>query len=82
MGKSFVGNSSSDLLSERYPELIFLLNFSSPYEAFLEEEFIPEFKAVEVFYIYGIGGSSAYPSLKKWVLEKKNKKSGFLRGFA
>lgn len=78
MGKSFVGNSSSDLLSERYPELIFLLNFSSPYEAFLEEEFIPEFKAVEVFYIYGIGGSSAYPSLKKWILEQKTRRVVFL----
>lgn len=78
MGKSFVGNSSLDLLSERYPELVFLLNFSSPYEALPEEEFIPEFKAVEILYIYGIGGSSAYPSLKKWVLEEKTRRVVFL----
>ncbi|VHO03916.1 6-hydroxymethylpterin diphosphokinase MptE-like protein [Candidatus Rhabdochlamydia sp. T3358] len=78
MEKSFAGNSSLDLLSERYPELIFLLNFSSPCEVLPEEEFIPEFKTVEVFYIYGIGGASAYPSLKKWVLEEKTRRVVFL----
>ncbi|MDR2539569.1 MAG: DUF115 domain-containing protein [Chlamydiales bacterium] len=78
MGKSFVGNSSLDLLSERYPELVFLLNFSSPCEPLSEEEFIPEFRDVEVLYIYGITGSSAYPSLKKWVLEKKTRRVVFL----
>lgn len=78
MGKSFVGNSSLDLLSERYPELVFLLNFSRPCKVLPEEEFIPEFKDVEVLYIYGIGGSSAYPSLKKWVLEEKTRRVVFL----
>lgn len=78
MGKSFVGNSSLDLLSERYPELVFLLNFSSSCEALPDEEFIPEFKDAEIFYIYGIGGSSAYPSLKEWVLEEKTRRVVFL----
>lgn len=78
MEKSFFGSSSLDLLSERYPELVFLLNFSSSHEALIEEEFIPEFKNVGVLYIYGIGGSSAYPSLKKWVLEEKTRRVVFL----
>lgn len=60
-------------------ELAFLLNFSSPYEALPEEEFIPEFKAVEILYIYGIGGSSAYPSLKNGFWKKKQEE-GFFRG--
>ena len=78
MGKSFVGNSSLDLLSERYPELVFLLNFSNPCETLPDEEFIPEFKDAEIFYIYGIGGSSAYPSLKEWVLGEKTRRVVFL----
>lgn len=78
MGKSFVGNSSLDLLNERYPEFVFLLNFSNPCETLPDEEFIPEFKDAEVFYIYGIGGSSAYPSLKEWVLEEKTRRVVFL----
>lgn len=78
MEKTFIGNSSLDLLSKKYPELVFLLNFLRSYEALPEEEFVPELKHVEVLYIYGIGGSSAYPRLKKWVLEDKIRRVVFL----
>ena len=81
MEKSYVGNNALDLLSDRYPDLAFLLNCSGSYEVYEvlpKEEFIPEFKDVEVFYIYGISGSSAYPALQKWVKEKQTRRVVFL----
>lgn len=78
MGKNFVENSSWDLLGKKYPELVFLLSLSDSCEAISEEEFIPELKNVEVLYIYGISGASAYPHLKKWALEEKTRRVVFL----
>ncbi|MGL5263697.1 MAG: motility associated factor glycosyltransferase family protein [Candidatus Rhabdochlamydia sp.] len=78
MEKTFFENSSWDLLGERYPELVFLLSLSESYEAVGEEEFTPELKNVEILYIYGMSGASAYPRLKKWVLEEKTRRVVFL----
>ncbi len=63
-----------DLLSIRYPELAFLLQFTSFEQTGIEEEAPLQLEIdpkVEVLYVYGIGQGNHYSQAKKWLALKK-----------
>ncbi len=85
MDLASVGNKAG--LLERYPELLFLLKFTSftpvPLQDPSEEE-IPRFfkkislQQVDILYIYGLSHGQHYLALKDWLREKRERRLIFL----
>ncbi len=70
---------ASDNLLERYPELLFLLTYTSFEKGeSLQEDFQkPDLEGVDILYVYGLSGIH-YEALKSWLDEKKDRRLIFL----
>lgn len=76
METSCVGSESRSVLIERYPEIGFLLNYTS-FDSSFEKEADIERKAqmedVDVLYVFGVGQGKTYPAYRSWLKARRGR---------